>query len=116
MGPTYDDDMYSGLDTSYFEEEIDGENDNKKMKLFPLSQYKFKDPCEECLVKASCQGFDWCPDKYKHRDWKLYKNKVKRKIPSCWEEWLFLIFHIVIISILLLFGLVMLAAFLESLS
>ena len=65
----------------YCEEETDdgeGFSYALRRKLFPLSQYKFKDPCKLCLVRASCRGYDWCPDKYKHRDWQLYKGQIKR--------------------------------------
>lgn len=62
----------------YFEE-IDGcDCQRPPLKLFPLSQYKFTDPCHECLVQPICT--QTCIPKKKHRDFQFYKWEKKDNI------------------------------------
>jgi len=78
-------DMYSGgCEGTYFEETEDCSGHTRRLSLFPLSQYKFKDPCKLCLVRPICNRY--CEDKYKLMSWHTYKldrlNKIKRPFKS----------------------------------
>jgi ferredoxin len=47
-------------------------------KLFPLSQYKFRDPCkcDKCLIRMACTQI--CEDKRKYNRWVSYKDRRRR--------------------------------------
>lgn len=64
----------------YLKEEIDGfyEGMHHKYKLFPFSQYKFKDPCKKCLVRPACTMA--CIDSLKHDKFKAYIYQRVRAI------------------------------------
>ena len=76
MGPRYDDILDCVRYAHHiYVEETDGYN-LKSLCLFPLDQFKFKDPCKYCLVRASCTRL--CEDKDKHLLWHRYKRGFKK--------------------------------------
>ena len=67
----------------YLEEEAgDFTHWPKLTKLFPLSQYKFKDPCsgDKCLVSMICTTP--CEDKHKYHKWLMYRQRKRRWFSS----------------------------------
>jgi len=102
--------MYDYDMRAYFEETEDCSGGyTRRLSLFPLSQYKFKDPCKLCLVKPICNRY--CPDKYKLMAWHTYKldrlHKIKRPFKSSAFLYLVLplmtVFSILAISTLITF-------------
>lgn len=66
MGPQYDDydvDLHDFFDEYPYH------------KLFPLSQYKFRNPCTKCLVKPMCSKH--CTNYFKHLKFAEYKEVKK---------------------------------------
>ena len=74
----------------------DGESPTIR-SLFPLSQFKLKDPCKgrKCLIKSMCTR--WCDDKYKNQTFKDHMWEVKQSYrafakKSTYPVWIFVRF------------------------
>jgi hypothetical protein len=70
---------YPKPDNAYFEEECGEYVQLQGATLFPLSQYKFRDPCkcDKCLVRMACTKY--CEDKIGHMKWVGYKKTIYNK-------------------------------------
>lgn len=94
MGPQY----YHEPHEPFVLEEEDGSSDvcMREFSLFPLSQYKFTDPCKKCIVQPMCTPpYGTCDDKFKNMDWRGYWDwkfsKWYNRIEPVWKYVRFLI-------------------------
>lgn len=72
-------------------------------RLFPLSQFKIKNPCKQCLVKPMCSKV--CEDLIRHKRLGNYLHRIKLKITSLrFLEILYIIFYFIILGTLVFHG------------
>jgi hypothetical protein len=84
MGPQYDngdhDDMKDSSMYNIFGNVV-------RPKLFPLSQYRFIDPCKKCLVRSSCKPHHIdCPEHDKYFLWKSYLSFKRYRIKELFKH------------------------------